>query len=278
MSDVPTELVPFGKYANQPIEVLATDPRYVNWLVNQPGIRERYSWFYNILINNFCVPADTPAHNVLQAQFLQPDWRLKTALCTVGVRDPTDAAVDYAHALFKRENSWDGDGGSRSAWDIEIVSADCCNFFTRGGRSPYGWSTGQHWACHPIAAHNMLAVPAAVDFETASGIDVQFVVRGWLAEGELLIEIKPSLGDDYPTVLRQVRRSGANCLYVGSFRSDAIDVASLRAIFATAGVVVVFAAEVAQMQMPAMPPVAELASAIVVDLPAVNRTNHHSGN
>ncbi len=71
------DVVPFGKYRGQPIESLAQDQQYADWLVAQPWFRERYSGLYTIIINHFKPPEDTPEHNALQALFLSHDYRMK---------------------------------------------------------------------------------------------------------------------------------------------------------------------------------------------------------
>ena len=74
-----SEIVPFGKYKGQPLEVLAQDHQYVDWLLAQDWVRSRHQAFYTIVINNFQAPTETPEHNVLQARFLDEDYRFKIA-------------------------------------------------------------------------------------------------------------------------------------------------------------------------------------------------------
>src|SRR5712671_7625107 len=64
------EVIPFGKYRGQPVEILAADREYVDWLTAQPWFRERYGNIYTLIVNNFGEPAETPEHNTLQALFL----------------------------------------------------------------------------------------------------------------------------------------------------------------------------------------------------------------
>ncbi|MGA8649990.1 MAG: hypothetical protein WB677_05110, partial [Xanthobacteraceae bacterium] len=66
-----TNVVPFGKYKGQPIEVLAQDRPYLDWLTAQDWFRERYSGIYTLIVNNFTEPAETPDHNALQVLFLE---------------------------------------------------------------------------------------------------------------------------------------------------------------------------------------------------------------
>ena len=65
-------IVPIGKYKGQPIEVLQGDPGYAEWLLAQPWFRERYASVFQVIVNNFGEPAETPEHNRLQARFLDP--------------------------------------------------------------------------------------------------------------------------------------------------------------------------------------------------------------
>jgi hypothetical protein len=55
-----SEIVPFGKYRGQPIEALAADRGYCDWLMSQTWFRERYGAFYTLIINNFSERNITP--------------------------------------------------------------------------------------------------------------------------------------------------------------------------------------------------------------------------
>ena len=70
------EIVPFGKYKGKPIEAMAEDRQYLDWVTAQPWFRERYANIYTLIINNFQEPADTPEHNALQARFLDASFLL----------------------------------------------------------------------------------------------------------------------------------------------------------------------------------------------------------
>ena len=65
------QLVPFGKYKGQPVEVMQMDTGYCDWLSKQSWFREQYGNVYNqVIINNFTEPTETPEHNRLQMRFL----------------------------------------------------------------------------------------------------------------------------------------------------------------------------------------------------------------
>lgn len=71
MSD-PHRIIPFGKYKGQPVEVLAADRQYLEWLQAQPWFPERFPAMHTLIVNNFGEPEFTPEHNRLQLEFLDP--------------------------------------------------------------------------------------------------------------------------------------------------------------------------------------------------------------
>ena len=73
--DMNTQLVPFGKYKGQPMEVMQMDTKYCEWLATQDWFREQYGNVYNqVIINNFTEPSETPEHNRLQMRFLDENF------------------------------------------------------------------------------------------------------------------------------------------------------------------------------------------------------------
>lgn len=84
---MPGEVVPFGKYKGQPVEIMAADADYCEWLTAQPWFRSRYGNVYNILISSGAEPQDSPEHNQMQARFLDSEWCFALA----DVLDPAKA-------------------------------------------------------------------------------------------------------------------------------------------------------------------------------------------
>lgn len=182
------EIVPFGKYRGQPAEVLLQDPKYAEWLQGQDWFRQRYQSL-NIFISNFGQPADTPEHNAIQVRFLDPGFRLKLAIVVTG-------GDIVAHA----------DSSRLSAMVNRMLSDPRAADKKHKEYPPNG---------HPLLS---LGSPS---FESG-GVDASFCVTygadvcAWSEHGEVLtysvevikpisVEIKPSLGDDFPGVLRQMR-------------------------------------------------------------------------
>ena len=153
------EIVPFGKYKGKPIEALAQDRSYVDWMTQQPGIVDRYPEIIaalnnvnvTIINNNFAEPSATPEHNRVQAKFLDDDFIMD---------------------ILRRFN------------------------IVRPGR-----------AMHIRDKR----------FEV-SGNDVVLLLNTWdesndempnFRAGGIRVEVKPTIGDDYPAVLRQATSAGS---------------------------------------------------------------------
>jgi hypothetical protein len=138
MSD---KIVPFGKYKNQPVELMLADRAYCEWLAAQPWFKERFAPIYNIIIQGpFEEQQCTPEHNAMQNLFVLE-------------RYPYARAVFYLCTIMK---------------DFEIISRK---------------SEVENW-------------------------DIRLVAKCKNSIGEfhrkLYIELKPTLGDDYPSVMRKM--------------------------------------------------------------------------
>lgn len=142
----------FGKYRGQPISVLAGDKSYCDWLVTQDWFRQKYQNVYNVIINNFSKPEDTPEHNSLQAMFLDEDF-VKKFISAFGIVNLADMNYVSAYGV-KSEFECGG-------WDVRCTLQN-----------------GHHDAVNG-------------DY--------------WSLNRQLYVEIKPVVGDDFPTVMRQMR-------------------------------------------------------------------------
>lgn len=70
-------LVPFGKYEGQPLEVLLADKSYCAWLVGQADLREQYPYLRDLIYKEHGNDIKTPNHNRMQAEYLTKDTMLK---------------------------------------------------------------------------------------------------------------------------------------------------------------------------------------------------------
>jgi hypothetical protein len=273
-------LVPFGRYAGKPIEAMAQDPGYCEYLLKQPWFKEQYGNVYQVIVNNFSEPSETPESNELQARFLDPVFRQRFAM-----------AVNPSFADFA------SDDGLASA---AAFAASDIAFVKHGMQIDKARATNneQQWAAE--AEVNDLAFRAVLSPETfqttvpefeIDGTDVIFKSKGpgfeysrvcqclvsgkwqesgnfwhrdsdysrsypavknasWRHRQSFRIEIKPEVGDDYPAILRQMRRSKANILFTRAYNGAGADEATFVEFFSTQGIRIVFEYDVLTAVIP----------------------------
>lgn len=201
-------VVPFGKYKGQPIEVLAADPKYVEWLNGQGWVKDRHPQFYTVIINNFQEPSDTPEHNALQALFLDD------ALCMRFLSTVADMTARRDH--FRQLKSK----------KFEVGGVDVLLSYDR-------WPPGIQFK----------AKGQDVKPEKMPSLVVYFLKCG--------IEIKPSIGDDFPAVLRQaqnMRNVDQKCVLFRDFVATSVTFDQVRSMFSTSGVMIFSLDEVNQAE------------------------------
>jgi len=87
-------LVPFGKYKGQPVEVLAQDRDYADWLLAQAWFVQRYPQVHTLVVNNFGEPTETPEHNALQIRCLDERFRLQVTAAALAFFHPPHTEID----------------------------------------------------------------------------------------------------------------------------------------------------------------------------------------
>lgn len=276
-------LVPFGKYRGKPIEAMLQDPAYCEWFMSQPEMKQKYGNVYQVVINNFGEPSETPESNEMQAKFLNTEFRIKFTLSAIANLLEFDNQEGLiAASLFAAE-------------DVANVKA---GMKIDNARSFYN---SQQWTAEGENGHKRFRASVSyVDFEVAipefesKGTDVAFRVKGrgieyvrtcevahgksweedrrwdarndtgsygrredqpvcnysWRHKTSFRIEIKPQVGDDFPAILRQMRRSRSNVLFTRSYGGIGVDEATFVDYFATQGIRVIFENDVLSQVIP----------------------------
>jgi hypothetical protein len=275
-----SDIVPFGKYRGQPVEALAADRDYCDWLMAQAWFRDRYQNIYTIVINNQ-QPTETPEHNALQVLFLDEAYRL-AFLRTVYTLDETWAAhlTWRANRCAKLRNEIEAKKSLviaaleheetmariKARWEAikrgEIVDdgKDDEIPFTTLAR-PERYQAELDELTQTLRAEEQpesMVVETEVEFERR-GIDVFMTAAVRSSLGGLVervstgIEIKPSVGDDYPAVLRQMaaldRAYDGICrfLFLEKYTGVGATEQQFRKVFAASGKRVVFRHEVERL-------------------------------
>lgn len=192
-------IVPFGKYKGQPIDVLAQDPQYVEWMVGQGWFKDKYPQFYTIIINNFQEPSDTPEHNAIQAMFL--DDELCARLLNL-IGSTIDVKKEYRHFLSDDER-----------FLLKNISR---KRFEEGG------------------------IDVFIEYGTWRLNDGNWRSGSYHEYASAAIEIKPSIGDDWPSVLRQAMKmnvgDGHRCVVYRDFVATSVSIEQVKEMFKLSGV------------------------------------------
>ena len=199
-----TNVVPFGKHKGQPMEVLRQDPEYAQWILDNGVVSEtKYRNVYVFLTGQQSVESqDTPEHNRYQVMFLDQTF----------ANDVFDAAAPGLRINSVVENRvWSKLGNynfSRQAeWDAER----------------------EEQMKHPPALEELGNV--RVEFEVRGKMGGSADVQLSTGTSTARIEIKPSMGDDFPAVLRQMKASLCNVLYLGSYHGKGATLEDVKKLF-----------------------------------------------
>lgn len=223
---VRSNIVPFGKYRGQPIESLAADPQYVNWLMNQEWFKSRNPSLYQIIINNFGEPEDTPEHNEMQACFLDRSFQEAFILPIIIETNPEIGVIDI---------KFESNGN-----DVEMC------FDVRWKKN--GITYPQHFL---YVRGDEVEVPKE-EFESKY-TDRDRSRNGHIKTSEffayrydhaLRIEIKPRIGDNFPSTMRQMKRQKSQFLYVREYTGSGVKRDIFVQMFESQGLKVVFEKDV----------------------------------
>jgi hypothetical protein len=204
-----SEIIPFGKYKGQPIEVLMQDKQYLEWLQCQDWFKNKYQTINTLIINNFQEPSETPEHNKLQAMFTDEQFCIKVAsLSNQFINFNTDYFNDWSKGNLKQKEE--------KIIDKEITSASCK--FERNSidvELSYSYEYNWHWGA-----------------------------KGGGSLGRLLIELKPEIGDDYPAILRQMHNNKSFVLITERYTGKGATLEQFKKIFAASNIQVIFLHEI----------------------------------
>jgi hypothetical protein len=244
-----------GKYYGQPIEVLANDPNYCEWLINQNWFRERFQSYYQIIINNFHVPNDTPEHNSLQALFIDDKFCLALAnLFNWSPLDKNTCLLKINQSIVDIENQINNNSESNNDRSLADEFKRMIQSREDGSNNIYIDSYSKHKLENSLKEYQ--EVKDFLSNNNTFEIKKSFEYKGWdvildihsisklaflddyFSKQKIIsVEIKTSLGDDYPTILRQIRSYnpfGSPCLIYNKFSATGATIIQIKEIFKTA--------------------------------------------
>lgn len=220
-------VVPFGKYKGRSIEEIAEDKQYCDWLCAQPWFGEKYRDLYQIIINNFSEPEDTPEHNRLQAQFLDEQLSFEVARivsCKMGVEiEDQEIKVEFEVGGVDVVLTFSALRG-RMRYTEEREIGPVYNEYIE-----YCNANQNYWGYFR-------------DWKRENNKSSYGLVFGERKEVKIFIELKPSIGDDYPSILRKLPRDRKQLVVIyGAFSSEAITVTQAEKFFSKSNVLLMSA-------------------------------------
>ena len=255
-----TELITFGKYRGQPVDVLQQDPMYCEWLMGQAWLKSRFPDLRTLIINNFAAPSETPEHNKLQARFLDDAFllaavRLLATDCDVKPFPRAGRACirltfepPGADVLFEF-------GGKTLLKRKEYETLFSLWAEPRSKEAKEKLDSAQrlldYYSLDPFKGSNLRATEQkekiAQTQETLTELQQAVEFPHYIHARPIIFELKPAMGDDYPAVLRQitaVRYSGRKVVLIGTYAGTGATFEQVRAMFSASGVTLVTVAEI----------------------------------
>jgi hypothetical protein len=248
-------IMPFGKYKGQPIEVLAQDQGYCKWLLSQAGIKDKYPIICQIIINNFGVPNDTPEHNALQAHFLDDYFCLALAgLINWLPIDRTfsiqqiEEKICYTENQIKNLKDTNNDNSLSSQYRRMIEERNS-GIYNCDNKNQLQETLKNLLNIKEIFYSKISTFKIDKDFENGGWditLDIHDSIYYFLYLDEqrkngckIAIEIKPSLGDDYPNILRQMKNTNIRleyqCLVYDKYNAIGATLDDIKKIFSSPG-------------------------------------------
>lgn len=215
MSGAELQVWPFGKYSGQPIGKVMEDRNYLEWLLNQPWFAEDYRQIHQLILNHGNEAQDSPEHNGFQIRFLEEPMRLAVArrlgfqeldgeLCSKKsvvaqrIAEKLGCEVHETRTPLRVSKVRFEDQG----WDVgfDILPASYVAFIEAKHGKDY-IELLESWKKPKLAQHNRQLLKAH-----RGTLDVALYQPSGGRKERVAIELKPDLGDDYPSVLRQIQR------------------------------------------------------------------------
>ena len=203
------ELFPLKKYKGEPMSLVLQDRQYCDWLVAQNWFRDEHKNLYQIIINYYGEPGSTPEHNTMQTRFLNDDFCFALGyLCKWRLMTKKWCLMNLGRAVgkikeFLNKNDFNS---SRHYEKLEEIN-DMKNIIEESITEVNG--------------------QAMMDNEPYYQIDRRIEEEGWdiiiktndnfcknecviwkdcsITQRQIAVELKPSIGDDYPVILRKMK-------------------------------------------------------------------------
>jgi len=226
------KIISFGKYKGQTIEeVFVKDKQYIDWLLTQSWFKEKNVNLYTLIVNNFREPQETPEHNAMQIKFLNEEYRLKLAYLLD--KDFFYYNSGKLNELIKKY---------KEKINMAYIENSIKNTIPLKLSSPTFEKDGYD-----------------VSFFAEYGLHLGFDNYNNLGGSKYIsikAELKPTVSDDFPAVLRQMKISmpidsrSINCLIIKEYTGRGATQDEFIEYFKLQGYKVIFEYEIQSIELP----------------------------
>jgi hypothetical protein len=246
-----TAVVPFGKYEKIPVDALVKmDRKYAGWLVTVPKVKKDHPVVYQVLIQHLQT-SDTPDHNAHQVLFLDPVYR--AAFVEAAMPGFIDKPYEVLEAALKTlltearldlSECWATNGSEQKLEEAERNVRVCQQRLTYLLKRSWVTTEG-----HVEFERKGIDVASTfwADIRYPDDIDVKDLpkpLQKISAKAICDIEIKPRMGEDFPSVFRQMKHNKSKYLFLGEYTGESATIEQVREYFETSNKYIIFKAEV----------------------------------
>lgn len=232
--------LPFGKYKGRELsEIATTDPEYLEWLTAQGWFEKKFDYLFQTVITNnyYNESAETPDHNAMQVKFLEVDYLVGI---THVVKTKDQCRQEFYD--FRREQTSEIIEHIRMCREEiqytikSLGSDDPDEYFKTHSENHYLYGFALSLKSNKFREQLAIKKFRSIRAGLHSLTKVQFEVDGWdvifglgvmnkgskyvIVKDRFLIECKPTLGDDYPAVLRQMAKQKTRYEHSDLFRGN----------------------------------------------------------
>jgi uncharacterized protein (DUF3820 family) len=239
-------IIPFGKYEGQPLEAIKNDAGYLKWLMTKDWFRSKYGDLYQIIINNFQAPDDTPEHNAMHVKFTDSKYRDEFVKKIIGnnilnfdgiIPGKNELDVFTFHDIKFEEHGWDVVFRLEFSNSSELILQKQSNFYPENDETAYYCNSNKFDLVMQYGINNF-EVAHYEEYENAKGhrrrfcfpeiyenghwhkkinpnyIEIKkkpgehdsvFASYSRTAQAVFYVEIKPTISDDFPSVMRMIK-------------------------------------------------------------------------
>lgn len=246
-------IIPFGKYKGKPLSVLTNDQQYLDWLTSQDWFKSRYPQLNTIIVNNFNEPNDTPEHNALVALFMDDDFVHKfISIYTNGLvninRDYNEN--DIANAIYLETMPYGQNSIFRNKDAIVSQLKNGYKILNEGETSLNIRKIFETKSGNDIAIMYKFEKIINIKLKDFTLPDKHYYTNNgkiknirnnekitemevyvFEKDNHINIECKPTISDDYPTIIRQCRSQGSNCILTYQYTGQGATLEQVRKMF-----------------------------------------------